>query len=561
MLKSKKITVLFIFFFAVIFLLSATTSVRADVFGINDFATSGVNLGTKDLKDTIAGIINILLGFLGILTTLIILYGGFIWMTSQGNADKISQAKRIIINGVIGLLIVLSSYAIARYVLKQGYDNAFGTHGGSTIPGGGIGGVGLGAGALESHYPASGAVNVPRNTNIYLTFKEPIDISYMVEDPSCTPGVDCFVNWDYLELHAQGDPDGLIQAAEADGNPWPIVFTPYNSATGEGQNQFFINPYGDSTTYLGSPSSNVRHTMQLGNIQTLAGTSAFITGAYSWNFTVGTELDLTPPTVTSVLPANGSTDNPRNSIVQINFSEAVDSISASGYTADGFDNIIVSSATSGDVSGRYVISNQYKTVEFITDQDCGQNSCGETVFCLPVTGTETFTGLVSGDAPNPAIEDRYEAVVDMAGNVLDCGSNCDVNNYYNWSFDANDNLDLTGPTISHMDDINNVSLTDPIKVTFNEELLSSSINSSNISLDSVAGPINYWLGLTGGNVINIYHNRLEPSYVYTPTLTSGIRDVRQNCWYPCACDASDASCTCSTPACSGTSCIGTDGTP
>ncbi|MBU1203386.1 Ig-like domain-containing protein [Patescibacteria group bacterium] len=551
MLKSKKITVLFIFFFAVIFLLSLSAPAQADVFGVNDFASSGVNLGTKDLKETIAGIVNIFLGFLGILTTLIILYGGFIWMTSQGNTEKIDRAKKIIINGVIGLVIVLSSYAIARFVLREGYDNTFGTGGGSG-GGGAIGGVGLGAGALESHYPPRDAVGVPRNTNIYLTFEEPIDIAYMVEDTACTPGVDCVVNSDYISLLAQGNPDAIT------GVDLPIIFIPYNATTREGQDEFLINPYGDSTTYLGSPSADVRHTMQLGNIQTLAGTGAFVSGAYSWRFTVGTELDLTPPTVTYIVPPNGSTNNPKNSAVQINFSEAVDSISAAGFTADGFDNVIVSGSISGNLGGRYTISNQYRTVEFITDQFCGENSCGGSVFCLP--GDETINGLVSGTATDDLVADREEAIVDMAGNVLDCGTSCSGSDYV-WSFTTNNVLDLTPPFITQMEEITDVDLNAPISVEFSEELLSSSVNSSNISLDSSVGALNYWTGLSGGNVINIYHDKFSPTTIYTPTLSSGIKDSRQNCWYPCLCQAGDNSCTCTTPDCSGGPCTGAIGTP
>ena len=50
-------------------------------FGINDLSDAGIALGTKSIQETIAGIVNIFLGFLGILATLLILYAGFLWMT------------------------------------------------------------------------------------------------------------------------------------------------------------------------------------------------------------------------------------------------------------------------------------------------------------------------------------------------------------------------------------------------------------------------------------------------------------------------------------------------
>ena len=83
-----------------------------------DFAnTSG--LGSGDLPSTIASIIRVALGFLGIVAVVIILLGGFKWMTAGGNDDKVKDAKKLMVAGVIGLVIVLSAFAIASFVLTQ----------------------------------------------------------------------------------------------------------------------------------------------------------------------------------------------------------------------------------------------------------------------------------------------------------------------------------------------------------------------------------------------------------------------------------------------------------
>lgn len=76
-------------------------------------------LGSGDLPTTIATIIRAALGFLGIVAVVIILWGGFKWMTAGGNTDKVDEAKKIIIQGVIGLVIVLSAFAIASFVINQ----------------------------------------------------------------------------------------------------------------------------------------------------------------------------------------------------------------------------------------------------------------------------------------------------------------------------------------------------------------------------------------------------------------------------------------------------------
>ena len=89
-------------------------------YGINDVANSGLNLSNdKDPKEIAASIINIILGFLGLLAVVIILIGGFKWMTAGGNEENVASAQKIIVAGVIGLVIILASWGIATFVLQQ----------------------------------------------------------------------------------------------------------------------------------------------------------------------------------------------------------------------------------------------------------------------------------------------------------------------------------------------------------------------------------------------------------------------------------------------------------
>ncbi len=88
-------------------------------------ADLGLNYGTatelssRDPRTIAANIINAALGLLGTITIVLIVYGGFLWMTAAGNDDAVSKAKKIMIAGVIGLVIVLSAFAIASYVVEQ----------------------------------------------------------------------------------------------------------------------------------------------------------------------------------------------------------------------------------------------------------------------------------------------------------------------------------------------------------------------------------------------------------------------------------------------------------
>ncbi|HBV57882.1 MAG TPA: hypothetical protein DEB73_01275 [Candidatus Magasanikbacteria bacterium] len=88
-----------------------------DTLGINYGKATG--LGEKDVRTTVASIINVALGLLGIVAVVIILIGGFEWMTAGGNEEKTGEARNRIFAGIIGLAIILSAYAIAQFVIKS----------------------------------------------------------------------------------------------------------------------------------------------------------------------------------------------------------------------------------------------------------------------------------------------------------------------------------------------------------------------------------------------------------------------------------------------------------
>ena len=74
-------------------------------------------LGDRDPREIAGSVIRVLLGFLGIIAVLIILYAGFLWMTAAGNDDKVSTAKSMMSAGVIGLVIILAAFGIASFVM------------------------------------------------------------------------------------------------------------------------------------------------------------------------------------------------------------------------------------------------------------------------------------------------------------------------------------------------------------------------------------------------------------------------------------------------------------
>lgn len=71
------------------------------------------------LEDLIGGIINAVLGFLGVLLLGYIIYAGFIYMTAGGDKTKTQTAMTMIKNAIIGLVIIMASYAITVFVLSR----------------------------------------------------------------------------------------------------------------------------------------------------------------------------------------------------------------------------------------------------------------------------------------------------------------------------------------------------------------------------------------------------------------------------------------------------------
>jgi len=102
----------------------------ADDFGLTEIATEadlpGVD-GDGDLKSTIGSLLSVILGFLGVIAVVIVLIGGFKYMVAGGSEEKVTDARKWIISGIIGLAIILSAYAITSFVLTSFVDANNGT--------------------------------------------------------------------------------------------------------------------------------------------------------------------------------------------------------------------------------------------------------------------------------------------------------------------------------------------------------------------------------------------------------------------------------------------------
>jgi hypothetical protein len=502
------------------------------------------NLPTTSLPLIVARIIRAFIGVLGIIATVIILYAGFTYMTSGGDPDKTKRAKRMIVQAVIGLAIILSSYAIASFVIN------------SILTATGAGGISgrsannfieplsgsLGAGIIQDHYPPRNALAIPRNVKVFVTFKAPID-------PASFPAG--------------------VKIAPTDSKNGPALDSAKDVAIShdDADTTFVFDP----VPLLGSPTQDENYTVSLlPSIRKADGTLAF-TGSdaqgYSWTFTVSTAADLTPPQVVSVEPVSG-TQAP-NVTIQIDFNEAMDPVASTGTfdpaAGKSFSNIQVS-AGGTPVPGTYAIGNGYTTVEFTPQDACGKDRCGDTVFCLPlsanITAVEKAATVDGANAPQAKLFGvSYDGLVDAAGNSLDGNRDGKAegppgDSFSGPSFSTSATVDERTPTISAISpglDQGNVSLDQDVDVTFSMPMKATTLNAQSLELWPqpayplwfVAGSVNLKAGQPAAPGDSpdategiIHHPTLLPPdvqggpYFYYPLVTKDARGINQFCMYP-----------------------------
>jgi hypothetical protein len=85
--------------------------------GMSDIETVYGKKTPQDPRLLAARIINVILGFLGLIVLALIVFSGFQWMTSGGDEKKIGDAKKRLTNAIIGLIIILAAWSLTRYII------------------------------------------------------------------------------------------------------------------------------------------------------------------------------------------------------------------------------------------------------------------------------------------------------------------------------------------------------------------------------------------------------------------------------------------------------------
>ncbi len=90
-----------------------------DVTSISECNIPEEHAGSNNLMGTINTIVNVVLGVLGLLAVIVIIYGGFTYITAQSDPAKIKRGKDMVVYAVVALVVAFLAYGIVLFVTKN----------------------------------------------------------------------------------------------------------------------------------------------------------------------------------------------------------------------------------------------------------------------------------------------------------------------------------------------------------------------------------------------------------------------------------------------------------
>jgi hypothetical protein len=612
---------------------------QTDLFGL-EHVDQSIGLSGEDIRLIIARIIRAVLGLLGMIALSIVLYAGYMIMTSGGQEEKILYGKKILINGVIGLTIILSAFIIVSFVINSLADiygiNRDGQPSRTPIINTFTGSGALGE-VVKDHYPFVDQEDVARNTSIVVTFAEPLKPESLIInsnntcwplDGSITPikieedGEGCLLDAEDEIVEYYGDcltADGELFNQETDCDLLAtssvqiyktedkdleeILFVEstalasYEDGAAKNLYTLVFKPFEyldtDSYTVYLSDEIKKKPAIRAEDISIFDGHRE---NFYDWQFETGDDIDFTPPHVESHFPSDKKSGY-RNSILQIYFSEPVDPTVTQGYFSSSsiFNNLVVDSSSTLDIKGEWKLSNGYTVAEFVPEDECGLNTCGDIMFCLPVDCTDCeekyeilvrTAELLGNDPDVPFAAELFTGVYDLAGNALNGDEieegvervaegqpGGDPENFIRdedrirdndwWNFDISSRIDRSAPYIEYITpgiDEEDVKGFANVDIRFNEVMWARTLRDF-VKLDEykenhcydIDGRTvclsNLWQAVRSNLVdasgqkaadgektlVSIIHREFGPNNTdlyYFPKVFSQVKDANQNCFYP-----------------------------
>ena len=79
----------------------------------------GEGANQKPIPELVGAYIKVFLALLGVALTMIIVFAGYLWLTAGGSEEQVKKARAWITNGIVGMIITMSAYAITDYVISR----------------------------------------------------------------------------------------------------------------------------------------------------------------------------------------------------------------------------------------------------------------------------------------------------------------------------------------------------------------------------------------------------------------------------------------------------------
>ena len=493
----------------------------------------------QPLVELVFNVIRYLLGFLGVVAVVILIYGGFLWMTARGNEEQVKKAKKTIINGLIGLIIIMLSFIIVQFVI--GPLIGAGRDGRITQPPTPPGGWPAGRSYLvvTSKYPQPTAI-VAKNNKIIVTFNQNLDETSVrlarpdLTEPTQTTCTDFTVSIKNRDIFIDGSlkvrGNALIFVPKAE---CPSPLDAVRCKIGESKDcSLELTPDGCCGCF---PAGEITVTLRGPSIgfEGLKGMRAFgnkLARDVNWSFNVGDYLETDPPKVENNLPKG---DNlPRNVGITVVFSKEIDLSTLKIYNPNcviGSPNCNVANCGTNNCLGYAVNKIDEATVKIASN---GAAILG----FFERLSTRAFLFRPSAYCPRPAERCRClpansEIRVELTDGIKDVNCNSLVDAPFTWTFRTSDTFDLDPPTVSSnwpekdAQDVDRL-LIDPntgqergVESVFNETIDPTSVNEDTF----VVRPDILAQEISTHNTISIYkpYRVLEPNTRYSPIIFGG----------------------------------------
>jgi cysteine-rich repeat protein len=364
-----------------------------------------------DITTIIARLIRTILMFLGVIVVVLILYGGFVMMTAGGNADRVAKAKKIITNAVIGLVLIITSFAITQFIINSLMDaTGAGIDGGGDIEASYVDG---GGGSSSTFYLRS--VNTEcseslQNLELQFVFNK------TVEDSTVEDGI----------LIAQNE--GIAVEGTFDISGRTVTFEPSQICEEPYSEYFCFDAYTDYTIELDDSE-----------LESVSGKALSCSLEYpcSFEFTTGEGVDIDGPEVIMDAPEDGDSIYIGDDIELLQ-AETTDDTGVSTvyfYVVDD-DEALYTSGTDLSTYGGLLggeepnffftdVAEEWDTDGYVTNEDYDIWAKGVDCAGNYDTASKIEVVLRAANCNNDILDADYETDVDCGGDVTSpyyCGA-------------------------------------------------------------------------------------------------------------------------------------------